>query len=57
MKSIFEWHALQDGFVRLLGEMRFSVRPVFLRSTRTSNIDFTSAPKIRSFSGYCLIYP
>jgi hypothetical protein len=30
MKSVFEWHALQDGFVRLLEQMDFSVQPVFL---------------------------
>ena len=30
MKSVFEWHALQDGFVRLLEQMNFSVRPAFL---------------------------
>jgi len=34
MKSIFEWHALQDGFVRLLEKMEFSVRPTFLHSTQ-----------------------
>jgi len=30
MKSVFEWHALQDGFVRLLEQMDFSVRLVLL---------------------------
>ena len=30
MKSVFEWHALQDGFVRLLEQMNFSVRPTLL---------------------------
>jgi len=28
MKSTFEWHALQDGFVRLLEQMSFLVGPV-----------------------------
>jgi len=32
MKSIFEWHALQDGFVRLLEKMEFSVRLAFFHS-------------------------
>jgi hypothetical protein len=31
MKSIFEWHALQDGFIRLLEQTKLSVRLVFFR--------------------------
>lgn len=34
MKSTFEWHALQDGFARLLEAMELSVRPIFLRFIR-----------------------
>lgn len=31
MKSVLEWHALQDGFIRLLEQTKFSVRLVLLR--------------------------
>ena len=34
MKSIFEWHALQDGFARLLEKMRLSVWLVIFHPIR-----------------------
>lgn len=36
MKSTLEWHALQDGFARLLEQTRFSVWPVLTQITGES---------------------
>jgi len=57
MKSVFEWHALQDGFVRLLEQTNPSVWLVSLHLTRVFTIDFTSVQKAHGFSDCCPIYP